>query len=929
MSRIDNCIKMARIILKDTIGEANPTEADLSTAVEQASFFMKMSEEEKKQVVKGLQYSLGVILDLGNGVVDSATFHPWVNSRKATMDTYYWDRYQSYLELDMSWAPQVVSKLGQVSDEILDLCGNPEEKGTWRRKGLIIGDIQSGKTSNYLALCNKAADAGYHVIILLTGTIESLRRQTQERVDSGFVGLNSRNTLRKNAEKNYIGVGQIDSNRTAASFTTVTSDFNMHVLESNNFTLRTFTEPVIFVLKKQRNVLENLATWLKNKNTLQTTDSKVNDALLLIDDEADNASINTKKAEQERTAINEGIIKILKLFSRSTYIGVTATPYANIFIDAELDDQKNDEFNLFPSDFIYNLSAPSNYIGSEKIFDADGDYKNSIQEIKDVAVGNDGKTTVFRSKAKSAHIVGDLPQSLIDAINYFMLFNVAQDLRGRNLSHRSMLVNVTQFDNVQIQVFDLINLYLSTMQRKVKNYSKMGREEAEKHEEILCLKDSWFRYKLDELTGFDWETVLDNLNESIAPIQLRLVNYKTKSGGYKTLDYTEYNSTGLRVIAIGGNALSRGLTLEGLAVSYFVRNSQMYDTLLQMGRWFGYRQGYENLFKIWMEPETIERYRYITMATNELKDSIQEMRRLGLTPRDFGLKVQQNKVSLFVTARNKRYATTEIEQWISLAAEVVETPRLIANFDTCIKHNVEITTRLLDYLGDNRKEYYDQSLNFGNNRIVYSNISNETVAAYISDFAAHPKHLPFNAKDLSDHIMEHPEKWTVVVMGGSSPETLEEQYFSKEIADLGIHYSYRKILRDGNSLLISGERTRVGAPGATRFGLTQERIKEISDDYKKQNPEKKTVPDKPYLRVERQPVLLIYPIKIDFTEQDHPSDDESKKLIGNYPIIGLTLGFPGNDMDNKSRRVRYILNRVADRAMMQFDFDFDGDEDDD
>jgi hypothetical protein len=155
-----------------------------------------------------------------------------------------------------------------------------------------LGDIQSGKTSNYLALCNKAADAGYKVIILLTGTLESLRKQTQERVDAGFVGLNSRNILQKNPEKKYVGVGSIDSNRCAYQFTSVLSDFNSAKLQALNFTIKGLGEPVILVLKKNKSILDNLATWLRTRNT-SNTGEKIDLPLLLIDDEADNASINT------------------------------------------------------------------------------------------------------------------------------------------------------------------------------------------------------------------------------------------------------------------------------------------------------------------------------------------------------------------------------------------------------------------------------------------------------------------------------------------------------------------------------------------------------------------------------------------------------------------------------------------------------------
>ena len=474
---------------------------------------------------------------------------------------YYWSRYAKYLLLNEGWNQEVIDTLGDVSDTILDLCGNPEEPGAWKRKGLILGDIQSGKTSNYLALCNKAADAGYKVIILLTGTLESLRKQTQERVDAGFVGLNSRNILQKNPEKKYVGVGSIDSNRCAYQFTSVLSDFNSAKLQALNFTIKGLGEPVILVLKKNKSILDNLATWLRTRNT-SNTGEKIDLPLLLIDDEADNASINTNKPDLKPTAINEGIVNVLKLFNRSSYVAVTATPFANIFIDPDL-DKGADEFNLFPSDFIYSLSAPTNYIGARRIFSEESEYYSALETIEDVLLDADHGTYVFRSKARSAHVVPFLPQSLKDAIQYFLLVNTVRDLSGNIKTHRSMLINVSQYVNVQNQLFDMVSDYLKKLITKIQSYSKLSEKEALQVPELKDLNRLWENYQLSSITGYSWKDVQSSLYESVSPIVTRLVNQKSKEKGIERLDYDPYKENGLRVIAIGGNSLSRGLTLEG------------------------------------------------------------------------------------------------------------------------------------------------------------------------------------------------------------------------------------------------------------------------------------------------------------------------------------------------------------------------------
>ena len=929
MADLDMCENVARMILKKAIGDANPTEQDIKSAVEKAAMLDDMNEDEKSKVEKQLQASFKVRMDLGDAVVKEATYHPWLANRKAHIIPYYWSRYYKYLLLEQGWNENVINTLGDVSDQILDLCGNPNENGLWKRKGLILGDIQSGKTSNYLALCNKAADAGYKIIILLTGTLESLRKQTQERVDAGFVGLNSRNVLQKNPEKKYVGVGAIDSNRTAFPFTTVLSDFNSAKLQSLNFTIKGLSEPVILVLKKNKSILENLATWLRTRNT-DIAGEKIDLPLLLIDDEADNASINTNKPDKKPTAINAAIVDVLRLFKRSSYVAVTATPFANIFIDPDL-DKGTDEFNLFPSDFIYALSAPTNYIGATRIFDESAEYYDSLETIEDVLLDPNDGTYIFRSKAKSAHVVPYLPESLKRSIQYFLLTNAVRDINEKKTSHRSMIVNVSQYVNVQIQLYEMISEYLKKYQLKLQSYSKLGFDEAMKCDEIKALYDVWLEFSLTKTTGIKWDDIQEKLYEAVAPIETRLVNQKAKEKGVERLDYEPYRETGLRVIAIGGNSLSRGLTLEGLCVSYFDRNSQMYDTLMQMGRWFGYRKGYEQLFKIWMEPEAISWYEYISSASVELREEIKEMRRIGLTPKEFGLKVQQNMASLFVTARSKMRATTVVEQWISLAAEVVETPRLIASIDKCLKINLKITNELLSDLEDNKGRYKRSELNYSPNRVVYTGVEKEKIAEYVRSFVSHPRHIPFNAKDLSDHIatsVEH-DKWTVAVIGGSG-NPLESEYFPQEVIDLGLRYSKRIIRKDDNCLLISGKRARVGVPGATKYGLEENVITTIEEKYKEEH-SVQTVPDKPYLCVDRDPILLVYIIKIDTDNKvshdpnvkgrKYDSDRESIDLVGEFPIIGLGLGFPGSTHSSKSEKVKYVLNRIGERELLNFEED--------
>lgn len=925
-----NLLSQAEILAKTWISissknQSSPTEEELKIAVKKTSSDLGLTAQESKILENSLKSQMNIKMDLGEKVIDPTTYHPWLAKRKAKIDFYYWNRYAEYLKIKEGWMHSVVASLGNVSDEILDLCGDPFENGIWKRKGLVLGDIQSGKTSTYLALCNKAADAGYKVIILLTGTLESLRRQTQERVDAGFVGLNSKNILKKNPEKKYIGVGELNSKRTAYQFTSVISDFNMSKLQSLNFTIKGLAEPVILVVKKQKNILENLTKWLKTLNT-DHADEKIDLPLLLIDDEADNASVNTNKQDKDPTTINKAIVNVLKQFDRASYVAVTATPFANIFIDPDLDLSEED-FNLFPADFIYALSAPTNYIGPQKIYDRESAYFKSIEIIDDVVINQENKEYVFRSKLKTEHTIPYLPNSLKRAIDYFLLINVVRDLNGDLLTHRSMLVNVTPYVNVQIQVYEYIKEYVDELLLKIQSYSKLGFEEAISHKELMVLFESWKAFNLSETTGFSEKDILEHLYDSVAAIQIKLVNGKAKEIGIEKLDYEQYKDQGLRVIAIGGNSLSRGLTLEGLIVSYFDRNSQMYDTLLQMGRWFGYRKGYENLFKIWMPAETVLWYEYISKAVEELKSEIREMNKLGLTPKEFGLKVQQNMDSLFVTAKSKMRTAKPVERWIDLAAEVIETPKLIADKER-LTQNLKRTISFLEEL-NKTKEYIKEEYNFEKNRFIYKGVNKQYIAEYIENFISHPRHIPFSANDLSQHIANSSyfDKWTVAIVGGKG-EMLNSDYFPNFIRQYNLHYSKRVIIQDGSCLSISGQRARVGVPGATSNGLLQDEINNIKEKFFSDpvNKDKQTIPDKPFLRLKREPVLIIYFINIDKdsnSERKINSDKESINLIGNLPVVALELGFPGEyeGAPKESTKTRYIINKIEQRNSFNEEFE--------
>ena len=237
-----------------------------------------------------------------------------------------------------------------------------------------------------------------------------------------------------------------------------------------------------------------------------------------------------------------------------------------------------------------------------------------------------------------------------------------------------MLINVSMYTDVHTVIADFVETYVADLCRDIEDYAQKPIEKIMQLNSFKKLFETWQKYHLEEILTLSWDSLVKEfLFNSIRRIEVRAVNQKT---GAKSLDYTKYKDIGLRVIAVGGNSLSRGLTLEGLCVSYFYRNTMMYDTLLQMGRWFGYRPNYSDLFKIWMGEDSIDWYGYITDAINELKDELITMKNQGMTPEDFGLKVRRAPGALLVTARTKMRSATAIKQPITVSGRLIETPRL-------------------------------------------------------------------------------------------------------------------------------------------------------------------------------------------------------------------------------------------------------------
>jgi len=579
-------------------------------------------------------------MNAGVSLVDADAAHDedWIHKRE--VGTTYADAYGGYLRGE-GWKPAVVNTLlNGDGAKILGLLQDPTSEGAWSRRGLVIGHVQSGKTANYMGVIAKAADAGYKFIIVIAGIHNNLRKQTQQRIDEGFVGRSSDPANRVN-----IGVGLNRSYPNPVTLTNINSDFNKQTANVSGAQLNAFRNPVILVIKKNVKTLEALHTWLRELNA-KGRDRIADVPMLVIDDEADNASINTNKPDINPTATNSWIRKILRLFTKNCYVGYTATPFANIFIDPDAFDKDAYE-ELFPKDFIHSLDAPSTYFGPDKVFLNEDSSNIVLRQIADCE-------EYLPLTHKNGSPVAELPGSLYYALDQFIVARAIRNLRGQERKHSSMLINVSRFVSVQKEVRGFIGLRLDRIRDAVKANYMMPEEKSAKNEYMARLKAVFdAEFASNEFAGrhYAWADVKASLWGVFEHLRTYVVNSKSD----EVLDFAKYgkDGIGLTAIAIGGLSLSRGLTIEGLTISYMYRNTRMYDTLMQMGRWFGYRPGYEDICRVWLPNDSINWYRHIALASEELRQQITRMRQADMSPRDFGLYVKSHPDSLLVTAVNK------------------------------------------------------------------------------------------------------------------------------------------------------------------------------------------------------------------------------------------------------------------------------------
>ncbi len=872
--------------------------------------FSSLSDIEVENVRAEIKSEFSIKLDQGS-LIQEKGHEKWFLDKKPLLDMKYWERYKKYLLNDKGFSVKVVNVMDDILDKLTDLLGDSSRDVAYSRRGLIIGDVQSGKTANYLGLICKAVDAGYKVVVLMTGTIEKLRKQTQMRVDEGFVGADSDAMVKMLENGQVIGVGKYDSSIRPMVLTSTADDFKQQNANNLGFDLRNINGPVIFVVKKNSSILKRLNKWLTTFN--QNGQQKIRQSILMLDDEADNASVNTNKDEDTPTAINGQIRDLVSKFEKSSYVGFTATPFANIFIDPDSYDAMLEE-DLFPKDYIYSLNAPSNYTGARNIFAEDGNASYMLVEIDDNFRNPQSIEFILPLKHKSSIHVRELPKDLKTAIEAFVLANTMEDLMGLSDNHRSMLINVSRFTAVQEEVSGLVNEYLKNIQSACKLYCKLPTDKALQDIYIKQLKETF--EVIYSTVDFEWEEVQTQLYNSCGSIMVQTINQRNG----QNLNYDDYPH-GLRLIAVGGMSLSRGLTLEGLVISYFYRNSRMYDTLMQMGRWFGYRGKYAELCRIWMSDDSIEWYRYISQATDELREEVKRFEDSGLTPKDFGLRVRSDLTALIVTARNKMRSTEEMECAISFSGVYIDTPEIYADLDKN-RRNLESVNSLIKTCMEYGDEYTPKAEE-GNQYIIRS-VPVQVILEFLNEIEVSPKNEKFNTTAVRRFIKEYRgeelKNWDIAFASGKSEREIV-LYNSTKYHCVSRSFS---IENDGKILKMSGSKKHLAGGGDAAAALSKEKVREIKENSQKSN----LAPNDYFTGVDRNPLLTIFAVELNECRKSESAEQEKKiqeQYLEDY-VIGFGIGIPSLS-DQETKYVKYVLNKVAKQQIFEDELDFEEDDD--
>jgi hypothetical protein len=902
---------------------------DVTDAVSQVSSMKSLAGLDVDRLTRDLQERLTVYTPAHRTLGSDDGHVPWLPRRAPDIHWRYWERYCLYLNERVP--PSAVNSVDDITRDVLARIEDPERAGPWDRRGLVMGHVQSGKTANYCGLACKALDAGYRVVIVLAGIHNSLRSQTQVRLEEGLLGFMSDVTGGGQQTFKPVGVGLIDRSLRANTGTSrsQSGDFNLQV--ARQFGIHPGGLPLVFVVKKHVGVLDNLISWIRSCSDRheEATDRKYvsNVAALVIDDEADLASVDTKSGvlnelnepdpDHDPARTNKCIRKLLRCFDKVAYVGYTATPFANIYIhDKGYTQALGDD--LFPRSFIVGIPPSSNYMGPARVFGLQEDEDAGIEEVPALPIIREVEDHADSDKvdetegwmppklvARTGHIPlyqGErrIPPSLHEAVMAFLLATAVRRLREPIPQFNTMLVHVTRYTKVQKEVVAQVSAAIKEISQRLRNGD--GARRPTIYEEFRTIYEDDFLKASKKVAGIlqsthelpPWESVSAGLVSVVAGVLVKEINGSAKDA----LDYEAHRDTGLTLVAVGGDKLSRGLTLEGLTVSYFLRSSRMYDTLMQMGRWFGYREKYIDVCRLYTTSELVRWFTHIAAASEELRREFEHMVNIGEDPKTYGLRVRSHPAMLVTSAVKMRHGT---EMKLSFSGDVSETV-IYARDHQWVAGNAEAVDSWLRSLG--------RPVSGGKKGGFLWTTDADGVLAFLSKYRSHPDALRADTKLLSRYITAQREigeltHWTVVLVSSGLADATP---YPRPIGGVVGGLVNRKPAPKGQTTKKCVMR-RIVNPSDETYGLTRDQLDDAlgrsiaawTEDTRANK--RITAPDSPsgrfcrQVRDEKHGLLLIYPMDPAYAEIEAETE----------PLCGIALSFP---VSENAREISYTVNNV-------------------
>nr|WP_296777375.1 Z1 domain-containing protein [Rhodococcus sp. (in: high G+C Gram-positive bacteria)] len=816
------------------------------TSLESAvkTFKGRLSEEELEDFEAKYRTSISGVVNTGPPIIHGPR-DPWYAGPNLSTDA-YWPALERHIRTDLAWPDDRIESLDGSSNKVIAYTPRPDES-SWDAKGLVVGYVQSGKTTNFTAVIAKAADVGYKFIIVLSGIHNGLRKQTQERLDEQLQKLTpAKWKMLTNSDDDF---------RAPAMLSTAL----LHVDDSG---------VILAVVKKNSAVLKRLDKWLQPAVKQRAlTDVPT----LIIDDEADQASVETK-------TINPLIRGIISKLPKSTYIGYTATPFANVLINPAGGD-------LYPKDFILNLPEPEGYFGTEKLFGRDvveGEEANGKDldgsSMLRIIPDEDVDDVRPLGKAAAAAFIPSIPPTLETALEWFVLATAARRYRG-DAGHSTMLIHTSVKTDVHNQFKGPLNAYVTTLARKWSDGDLATRERLQ----LLWKAEAENVPATDfELAPVDFESVASGLGQVLDECRVIIDNFRSD-------DRLDYSADGQVAIAVGGNTLSRGLTLEGLTVSYFVRAAGAYDTLLQMARWFGFRPGYEDLPRIWMTEELRQWFRHLATVEREIRLDIERYEAENLTPAEFGVRIRTHP-TLRITAK----MGAAIPAYASYGGRRVQTRYFKTGDSDWLSHNKDAADGLVSRV--RTKGAKGETLDSG--AVVFRDVDAGDVLAFLGDYEAHPDSPDLDPELIKKYVVKQQrqgslDKWNLAVMA-AKPGTekgnvrLGGNDFGRivrsQLKDDGVERADIKTLMSKDHRVVDFMAPS-DARKLTEGALMDERDRDPS--------------------VRRKGLLLLYPI--DPTSEPEAANLKSRKPLGAVDdVIGIALVFPGSAIESSQVSQTYV-----------------------